>query len=158
MEVRIRSVEANDAAAIDRLILCLDAFHAQARPDLFRTPAGRPRGENFLQASLDDAGQQILVAVMGGEVVGYVHVVIKNTAANDHRFERHYSEIDTISVHPSSQRLGVGRRLIEAAISWATSKGIDDHQIAVHEFNTVARGLYEQLGFAPSVTLLRRQR
>ena len=157
LEVRVRAADADDAAAIDRLILYLDEFHAEARPDLFRVPSGTPRGNDFLQTVLDDPEQQILVAMRRDEVVGYAHVLIKNTAATSYRFERHYSEIDTISVHPSAQRLGAGRKLIEAARNCAESRGIRDHQIAVHEFNGTARAVYEQLGFAPSVTVLRRK-
>ncbi len=157
LEVRIRAGEPADAAAIDALILYLDEFHAQTRPDLFCVASEKPRGEHFLQTVLMDPQQQVLVAVRDGEVVGYAHVVIKNTPASSYRVERHYSEVDTISVHPAAQRLGTGRKLIEAAVSWASSRGIRDHQIAVHHFNRTARALYERLGFAPSVTVLRRK-
>lgn len=157
LEVRVRVADGDDVLAIDDLILSLDAFHARARPDLFRVPSGSPRGEDFLQTALEDPEQQILVAVRGGEVVGYVHVLIRDTAAASYRVERRYSEIDTISVRPAAQRIGAGRKLIEAALSWAASRGVSDHQIGVHEFNRPARALYEQLGFVPSVTLLRRK-
>lgn len=154
--VLVRLATAGDAEAIDRLLLYLDEFHADARPDLFRVPSERPRGDGFLQGTLEDPEQQILVAVMRGEVVGYVHVVIKSTPAASYRYGRRYSEIDTIAVQPAAQRLGVGRKLIEAATRWAESKNVLDHQIAVHEFNQSARALYEDLGFVPSVIALRR--
>jgi diamine N-acetyltransferase len=155
-EVLVRGASADDAAAIDRLLLYLDELHAEARPDLFRVPLGRPRGDDFLRRALDDADQQVLVAVMRCEVVGYAHVVIKSTPPSSYRFERRYSEIDTIAVQPAAQRLGVGRKLIEAALGWASSRHVGDHQIAVHQFNRSARALYEDLGFVPSVTVLRR--
>ena len=154
-DVQIRPAILADAAAVDRLILCLDAFHAEARPDLFRKPSGSPRGEDFLETVLRNGEQQILVAVSAGEMVGYIHVLIKSAAPAEHRFERRYAEIDTICVLPAMRRLGIGRKLIEAALSWSESMGVHDHQIAVHEFNSAARILYEQIGFVPSVTLLR---
>lgn len=155
-EIRIREAQAPDVAAIDELIVHLDEFHARARPDLFQRPSEAPRGEEFLRNALVDPEQQILVAVIAGEVVGYAHLLIKQTAASSHRLERRYCEIDTISVHPEAQRLGAGRKLMEAAISWAESRQVSDHQIAVHAFNEAARALYEQLGFVPSVIVLRR--
>ena len=157
MDVCIRGAEHGDAEAVDQLILYLDEFHARARGDLFRIPHGRPRGEDFLATVLRDPEQQIFVAESGGEVIGYIHVLITNSGTSAHQVERRYSEINTISVRPSAQRLGAGRKLIEAALSWAASKRIHDHQIAVHEFNGPARALYEQLDFAPSITVLRRK-
>lgn len=156
-EVHVRIAEPHDADAVDRLILYLDEFHAHARADLFRVPSQKPRGDCFLLTALEDAQQQVLVAMRNAEVVGYAHVIIKHTAASDYRVERRYAEVDTIAVFPPAQRLGVGRKLIEAALNWAKSNGVDDHQIAVHEFNLSARRLYEQLGYVPSVTLLRRK-
>jgi ribosomal protein S18 acetylase RimI-like enzyme len=156
-KVQVRVAEPEDAAAVDRLILYLDEFHAQGRPELFRVPSQKPRGDRFLLNALEDRKQHILVAISDAEVVGYAHVMLKRTEASGHRIERRYSEIDTIAVIPSAQRLGAGRKLIEAAVDWAESNGVDDHQIAVHDFNLGARRLYEQLGYAPSVTLLRRK-
>lgn len=155
-DLEVRAARADDADAIDRLILHIDGFHANARPDLFRTPEGSPRGEDFLKGVLNDPNQQILVGVLHGRVIGYVHILIKSTPGSSHRLDRRYSEIEAISVDPASQRSGVGRKLIEAAASWAEGSGVRDHQIAVHEFNKSARALYEKLGFAPSLTLLRR--
>lgn len=93
-----------------------------------------------------------------GEAIGYALVIIKQTAADGPRVERHYSEIDNIAVHPLAQRIGTGGKLIEAALGWAEANGVTDHQIAVHEFNGSARKLYERFGFAPSITVLRQKR
>lgn len=156
-QIHVRAAGPDDAAAIDELILYLDRVHAEARPDLFCVPAQKPRGEHFLQTALDDPLQHALLAVRNGETVGYVHVILKHSVGGP-RVERHYSEIDTIAVHPSAQRLGAGRKLIEAALEWAGANGVHDHQIAVHEFNQSAQRLYEQLGFARSVVVMRQTR
>lgn len=155
-ELLIRAAQPHDAAAVDELILHLDEFHAAARPDLFRVPPAKPRGEDFFRESLDDANQAILVASNGAKVIGYVHILIKRTDAGGPRLERRYSEIDTICVSPAARGLGAGRRLIEAALDWARAKGVQDHQIAVHEFNGRARRIYEEMGFIPSVVVMRQ--
>ena len=155
--VRIRGAEPDDAEGLDRLLLYLDAFHAEARPDLFRAPSGSPRGEDFLPSVLDDPLQTILVATAAEGVVGYVHVRVKNAPDAPYRVERRYGEIDSLAVLPEAQGRGVGRRLIEAALDWLVGQGVDDHQIAVHAFNTAALRLYESFGFAPSVAMLRRK-
>ena len=158
MEIVVRPAELDDSAAVDRLILYLDRFHAEARPDFFRAQSQAPRGDHFLQAVIDDPLQHSLLAVRNGEAVGYVHIILKRTAADGQRVERRYSEIDTIAVDPLAQRRGVGRKLILAALDWAEAEGVGDHQIAVHEFNGSARKLYERMGFAPSITVLRQTR
>lgn len=158
MEVQVRPAELQDADAVDQLILYLDQFHAEARPDLFHAPSQKPRGDHFLQTVLENTQHHVLIAMRNGEAVGFVHVIIKHSAPGNPRVERQYSEIDTIAVHPMAQRLGAGRALIEAAVNWAESQGVHDHQVAVHEFNRSARKLYERLGFAPSVTVLRQKR
>ena len=158
MEIHVRPAEPVDADAIDQLILYLDELHAEARPDLYCVPSQKPRGDNFLKSALDDPLQHVLVAVRSGEPVGYVHVILKHTAAGGPRVERHFSQIDTIAVQPLAQGLGAGRKLIEAALDWAEANGVHDHQVGVHEFNRPARKFYERLGFAPSGMQLRQKR
>jgi ribosomal protein S18 acetylase RimI-like enzyme len=156
MPTIVRKAEAADAAAVENLKGHVHAVHASARSDMFRVPREKGEGERLLDGALADPQQQVFVAEDGGSVVGYVHIVLKHTPASDDRVDRHYSEIDTVAVHPEAQRLGIGRRLIEAALKWASTRGIVDHQIAAHEFNQAALALYEGLGFSRSVTMLRR--
>jgi GNAT superfamily N-acetyltransferase len=156
-QLHVRAAEPEDAIAIDELILYLDRVHAAARPDLFCVPTGRPRGDHFLQAARDDPLQHVLLAVRNGQTLGYAHVILKHSAGGP-RVERYYSEIDTIAVHPWAQRLGAGRKLIEAALGWAEANGVHDHQVAAHEFNRTAQRLYEQLGFVRSIVVMRRKR
>ena len=119
-------------------------------------PVGSARGEGFLARVLDDPQQQILVGVRDTAVVGYAHVLVRQSPDAPYRVERRYGEIESLAVLPEAQRLGVGRRLIDAARTWLAGQGIHDHQIAVHAFNQGALRLYRQMGFAPSVILLRR--
>jgi ribosomal protein S18 acetylase RimI-like enzyme len=101
--------------------------------------------------------QEMLVAVQERQVVGYVHARVSHSAASSSRVERRFGEIESLAVLPRVQRLGLGRKLIEGAWEWLSSQGLDDCQIAVHAFNAEATRLYRRMGFAPSVTLLRRK-
>ncbi len=49
---------AQDSAAIDRLLLYLDEFHAAARPDMFQVPQGEPRGPSFVTDILSDPNKR----------------------------------------------------------------------------------------------------
>jgi ribosomal protein S18 acetylase RimI-like enzyme len=156
MHVSVRVAEETDSDSIERLLRYFDTFHAEARPDFFAPPWWAPRSDDFLSNVLEDPLQNLLVAVLAGEVIGYVHVLLKQTNSPV-LVERPYAEIDSVAVLPDAQRRGVGEKLIQSALEWATSEGVHDHQIAVHQFNAAARRLYEKLGFTPSVTLLRRK-
>jgi ribosomal protein S18 acetylase RimI-like enzyme len=124
---------------------------------LFRTSPEKPRGEDFLRNVLEDPLQLILVGVLGGNVVGYAHVIVKHIPASPYRKERRFGEIDTVAVLPEAQRRGLGEMLIGGALEWLKRQGVNDHQIAVHAFNGTAERLYRRFGFAPSVTMLRRK-
>jgi ribosomal protein S18 acetylase RimI-like enzyme len=153
--VTVRTAGPADTAAIDSLTCYLDDFHARARPDFYRTPTERPRGDDFLRTLLDDPGQNIFVGVRAGRVVGYVHVLIKYTPASPFQVERQYGLIDALAVLPEAQHRGIGRTLVETALDWLASQGLRDTQVSVHAFNDEARQLYENMGFKPSVTTLR---
>ncbi len=57
-------------------------------------------------------------------------------------------EIQRIAVHPDSRRLGIGRILMDAMLSYASSKKVYAVSLEVRESNLPARNLYESYGFA----------
>lgn len=57
------------------------------------------------------------------------------------------AEILTLAVMPESQRLGLGRKLVEAAVLSAGQQGADRLFLEVAEDNQAARRLYESCDF-----------
>lgn len=57
-------------------------------------------------------------------------------------------ELDTIAVDPGARRRGVGRALLEAAMSWAAARGARKMGLEVRASNIAAQMLYRSLGFA----------
>jgi len=53
-------------------------------------------------------------------------------------------------VDPRVRRRGLGGRLIEAAVSWAAHRGVDELRLWVTETNDAAIELYRAHGFAPT--------
>jgi ribosomal protein S18 acetylase RimI-like enzyme len=53
----------------------------------------------------------------------------------------------SVGVHPSAQRLGVGRALLRSLIAHARSFGLERLELYVREDNFRARALYASLGF-----------
>ncbi len=87
--------------------------------------------------------QNYLVAEDGGEILGYV-LVHQNIPLASHA---HVLGINGLAVSPSAQGRGVGRTLIEAAVTEAARRGATKVQLRVLGENAGARRLYERCGF-----------
>src|SRR5215475_3909908 len=85
----------------------------------------------------------VLVAVVDGEVVGYVRV----QPATRFRSSDHVLSVNGIAVDPARQGQGIGRALIEAAIAEARRRGARRLTLRVFSPNEKARRLYESAGF-----------
>lgn len=55
--------------------------------------------------------------------------------------------IHNVAVHPASQRMGIGRALLEAALEAARTQGAQRCYLEVRASNRSARALYQALGF-----------
>lgn len=58
-------------------------------------------------------------------------------------------EIQRIAVLPNKRRLGAGRKMMEAMVSYAMGRHTYVISLEVRESNIVAQRLYESFGFAP---------
>ena len=81
----------------------------------------------------------VLVAEIGGEIVGYV------TTSMD--LANRVGYIANMAVAAESQGKGVGRRLVEAALDRFRRAGLTGARIATLETNKVGRHLYPAMGF-----------
>ncbi len=83
-------------------------------------------------------GGQILLADLGGQVVGCVALVPMPDGAY---------EVAKMAVTPEAQGRGVGRRLLEAAIAWARDRGARRLYLESNARLAPALRLYESAGF-----------
>jgi ribosomal protein S18 acetylase RimI-like enzyme len=85
----------------------------------------------------------VLVAEHDGAVAGYVRL--------DEGFgipaHRHVLVVGGLAVDPERRRLGIARRLVDAAVAEARRRGARKLTLRVLGHNTAARRLYEQCGF-----------
>jgi ribosomal protein S18 acetylase RimI-like enzyme len=86
----------------------------------------------------DDAG-----TILGSVMVGH----------DGHRGWLYY-----VAADPASRGEGVGRRMVEAAETWLTERGVVKMLLLVRDTNTQVVGFYEHLGFeiAPRVIMSKR--
>lgn len=87
--------------------------------------------------------ENYLVAEVDGKVAGYV-LVHQNIPLDSHR---HVVGINGLAVDPAAQGHGVGRALVEAAVTEAGGRGATKVSLRVLGENPGARRLYERCGF-----------
>jgi ribosomal protein S18 acetylase RimI-like enzyme len=89
------------------------------------------------------APADVLVADAGGVIAGYAALGQSVPLAS----RSHVLDIRGLAVHPARQRAGVGRRLVEACIEQARSRGARKLSLRVLGGNAAARRLYQSCGF-----------
>jgi aminoglycoside 6'-N-acetyltransferase I len=128
MQIEIREVASSDAALFGRV--AEGVFDEPVRPDR-------------LAAYLAEPGHRMVVALIGGEVVGQVAAVV-------HRHPDKVTElyIDEVGVAPALQRQGIARRMLDAMLAIGRSLGCEEAWVGTEPDNVPARSLYERLGAA----------
>lgn len=89
------------------------------------------------------APADVLVAETGRVIAGFAALGQAGPLAS----HSHVLEIRGLAVAPARQRCGVGRRLVEACIEQARSRGARKLSLRVLGGNVAARRLYESCGF-----------
>ena len=111
-----------------------------------------PRDESIFQAVLADVRSTILVADVG-EVVGFVHVVLRESPAFPVFVPQPRGLVENVCVASEWRRHGVAKSLMQAAEKWAQDGGAQGMDLSVYEFNDGARALFSAMGYS---TLSRR--
>jgi ribosomal protein S18 acetylase RimI-like enzyme len=130
----IRPAEPSDEAALAALDRA--TWSALSSP-------GPPPHEDQTFFNEKTALEDVLVAVEGGEVAGYVRLGRASRFASSD----HVVTVNGIAVDPAWRRRGVGRALIDAAAAESRRRGARRLTLRVFEPNVGARRLYESAGF-----------
>jgi GNAT superfamily N-acetyltransferase len=99
---------------------------------------------------------ELIVAETGGRIIGTVtfYPVYAGMAEAGSRTAR--AGFRLLAVHPEARGHGVGRRLVEECIRRARQRGAAVLVLHTAEMMTVAKGLYERMGFvrAPELDIV----
>ena len=129
----IRSAKKTDAAAIAALLPHL-GYAA--------TPSDIERRLIRLEVWPDNA---VIVAEDQGSILGLCHVQGVPLVATDG-----YAEVQALVVLSSSQRTGVGRQLLRAAVEWSSTTGYSRVRLRSGLHRETAHLFYEAQGFTRS--------
>ncbi len=97
--------------------------------------------------ALQDASEAVLVAELGGEVVGVCQLIVfRHLQARGGLC----AEIESVHVHPDHRGLGIGSVLVGDAVARARALGCYRVQLTSNRARLEAHRFYERLGFEAS--------
>lgn len=130
MQVDIRINKTTEVDIAEHLKRCDTTFvpSLSSRVDLAEYAHKLANRSTRIEAWLDD------------ELVGLVAVYCSDG-------ERPVAFVTSVSVVPECTRRGIGKLLLENAVSLSRSRGVQQIELEVSRKNVVAIGLYEECGF-----------
>ena len=116
----------------------MNASHVSQIAQLEKRCFTDPWSEKSIASELENPLSLWLVAVDGGQLIGYV---VSQTVLGE-------TDMMNLAVAPEARRQGTGRALVLALVDALTEKGSHSLMLEVRVSNTPARTLYESLGFS----------
>ena len=155
--VAIRDATRADLPTIGRLGATLVAAHHDFDRKRFIPPTSQTeRGyASFLGTQLEQSGIVVLVAVDGGQVIGYTYAGVEDTDWMSLRGPA--GVLYDIVVDPERRRLGVGRRLLDATLGRLKSLGARQVVLSTAERNEQAQRLFASAGFRRTMVEMTRE-
>src|ERR1044071_6167708 len=98
MEIHVRKATAEDYNSLCELFKEIDALHRDNLPHLFQKPSGPAREQDYYLGLIADENVALFIAETGEDLVGFVHVIIRDTPAFPVFVPRRYAIVDGIVV------------------------------------------------------------
>lgn len=140
--VHVRDATPEDA---DALLEIWAGFAARQPVDRDSSPSPRAEAASATARIAADPDQRLLVAVLDEQVIGAVHLLRAPLSPVHAEQAIHMSHLNVLE---SFRRHGVGRTLIEAAVSWAEEKDSSHVFAAASVSSRDANRFMARLGFA----------
>jgi ribosomal protein S18 acetylase RimI-like enzyme len=147
MKIVIREAETEDYNSLIELFDEIDAIHRDHHPRIFQKPNGPVREINYYIGLISDESTAVFVAELEGNIVGFVHAIVRDAADIPILVPRRFAIIDGIVVRSKYKKRGIGRMLMKGIEEWIKEKGASSIELNVYEFNEEAITFYESLGY-----------
>ncbi|MDR3351892.1 MAG: GNAT family N-acetyltransferase [Zoogloeaceae bacterium] len=141
MSIAVTPASVGDLPALVELLSILFSIEQDFQPDAEKQARGlamllaRPENGVILVARHSEAG-----------VVGMVSVQLVISTASG----APSAWIEDVVIRPACRSAGLGRRLLDAARDWASSRGAGRLQLLADADNVPALGFYTHLGWQPT--------
>lgn len=145
-EVRVRPASEHDVDGLARVLTPGDVDHTSVLPHIFNDQDSLLRTKAII-ASLKDGDTAVLVAEIENNVIGLIHLEIKNEKGSPGERPRKLAWILSIDVEEHYRRRGVGQILMESGEQWARAKGASHLEFDVWDFNKISIQFYQKMGY-----------
>lgn len=147
MPIQIRPATLNDYTAVNAIVKEGQDEHAAALPHIFRSiETVMPREYYDSLITGDNTCLFVAESEPDGRIAGFAIIELGEAPPFDSLVPRKYAYINDFGVGAAYQRLGIGRMLFDACLTWGRSHGATSLDLTVWEFNQKAIRFYESLG------------
>ena len=141
MNIRNARIEELDEV-IRVIVAAYDQYAALVSPEMWAPYA---RNVADVRSRLDES--ELIVAEEDGRILGAVTFYPDASVSRGEGWPQSYSGIRVLAVHPDARGLGLGRILTQECIRRSRDLGVQYVGLHTTEFMSVARGMYERMGF-----------
>ena len=156
--MNIRPATPDDVGDLADIYQASAEHHMRLDPSLYSTPDYQALKERYTRRLPLPENEEILVAEMDGEVVGWIDMQLRPATGQPRMMRDAVSvEID-IAVLPQLRGHGVGSMLVAAAEAWAADHGAQMITMQTHVANVDAIRFYqERHGFRTTGILMMKR-
>lgn len=145
----IRQAKEHDLDALAELMGHVQAIHAEAHPDIFKSEMDRDAVKLFFTELLAKPGNVVLVHESDGTADGYAWYEIVERPEHLTNHARRHGYLHHISVSPEARHGGIGKALVDDVRARLKAGDIDRLGVDYWAFNTRASQFFAKLGFLP---------
>jgi diamine N-acetyltransferase len=150
MDITTRKATEQDHDALAKLYDDLNLLHSNALPQIFVTPPVTPQNLEYVRAILKNKNAALFVAQSGGEIIGLIQLLIRESPDIPISIKRQYVYVEDICVKQEYRRSSAGKMLMKSAEEWALKKGISQIELNVWDFNRKAIAFFNSIGYSPA--------
>lgn len=140
----VRKATLDDVSSLKPLYLELEKDAVKFQPEHF--VIGN-RDESFFEGIIKSQNQDILLAEVDGQVVGFAHVMILEQKRIPCLKAERVIYLQDLDVAEKFRSRGIGAKLIEACKEYGKSRGADFMRTQVFPQNVRGMTFYERQGF-----------
>ena len=152
----VRIVEASEEH-IPQIVEVWKGFvdlHAERDPVFTRCREGHLTFASWVREQIASSEAQVLVALEGGDVVGYALTMEKLYPPVYERTT--YAEVTDMAVSRGHRRHGIGTRLLERVRAWCQERGLDRIELRMMPTNSMAAAFWRKHGFLDYIHVMCR--
>jgi len=144
--ISVRRATRADYPPVLSIFAELEKQHVEAMPEFFKRMTHEEQVQE-LDSIMADEKAVLMVAERNGQVLGCIHLGLKESESYPVLRPRRYIKIHDIAVGSGFQGSGAGSALMHAAEQWAEEHGIHTIELNVWDFNRGAFAFYQKVGY-----------